>query len=458
MPGRILLLDPQVTNRMMMKSQLTRDFFDVALASDGTELAQSLRFAPPDLVILSYAAERIAGFANINRLTQSQDTAHIPVIFLHDSADTTVWDAAHDCLADDVMAYTTQRWLMAARINMLIRGKEKLDALMARQSTITQMGFAEPSVFYPPPFSKAVALDFSCALSIFNTTFQESVATLLSRDFPLLKMFRTPQDSAERPPADISLVDEASLGRTAAFQTICDLRKRNPDRETPILYACDTSSPNAARSLELGAQEFISASASPSRFATTLRRMIWQKQMSYRTERAVANHLKSALTDPLTGLYNRRYGLQYLDQQLARPQTSVTAMILDLDRFKSVNDSYGHLTGDRVLKEAAKRLLRNIRGADLLCRYGGEEFLVILRDTPLETLQEIADRLRRAICHSPFLDESGNRITVSASIGVSTSAGFGGGEAMEVLEFADRALYRAKDSGRNRVIFGDQAA
>lgn len=458
MPGRILFLDPQVTNRMMLKSQLTRDFFDVALASDGIELAQSLRFAPPDLVMLSYAAERSAGFENISRLTQSQATAHIPVILLHDSTDTAVWDEAHDCLADDVMAYTTQRWLMAARLNMLIRGKEKLDALIARQSTITQMGFAEPSVFYPPPFARNVVLDLSCALSIFNAPFQKRVATLLNRDFPLLSLIRTEQEQRDHPTADISLVDETSLGRTAAFQTICDLRKRNPDRETPILYACDTSCPNAARSLELGAQEFISATSGPSRFATALRRMIWQKQMSYRTERAVANHLKSALTDPLTGLYNRRYGLQYLDQQLARPQTSVTAMILDLDRFKNVNDSYGHLTGDRVLKEAARRLLRNIRSADLLCRYGGEEFLIVLKDTPLATLQEIADRLRRAICHTPFLDESGNRITVSASIGVSTSAGLGGGEAMEVLGFADRALYRAKDSGRNRVIFGEQAA
>ncbi|WP_180957652.1 diguanylate cyclase [Neptunicoccus cionae] len=458
MPGRILLLDPQVTNRMMLKSQLTRDFFEVALASDGAELTQSLRFAPPDLVLLSYASERTAGFENITRLTQSQKTAHIPVMFLHDSADTSVWDAAHDCLADDVMAYSTPRWLMAARINMLIRGKEKLDSLIARQTTITQMGFAEPSAIYPPLFVRAVSLDVSCALKLFDTPFEQKVSALLNRHFPMLNIIGAPIEGINPSPADVTIVDEASLGRTKAFQTICDLRKRNPDRGTSILYSCDTNSPNAARSLELGAQEFISANAGPSCFATTLRRMIWQKQMSYRTERAVANHLKSALTDPLTGLYNRRYGLQYLSQQLVRSQTSVTAMILDLDRFKHVNDSYGHLAGDHVLQEAAKRLSRNIRSADLLCRYGGEEFLIILKDTPLETLQEIADRLRRAICRTPFSDDRENRISVSASIGVSTSTASGCREPMEVLEFADRALYQAKHSGRNRVIFGDQAA
>ena len=458
MPGRILLLDPQVTNRMMLKSQLTRDFFEVALASDAAELTQSLRFAPPDLVLLSYAAEKTAGFENIIRLTQSQKTAHLPVIFLHDGSDTSVWDAAHDCLADDVLAYTTQRWLMAARINMLIRGKEKLDSLIARQTTITQMGFAEPTAIYPPQFVRAFDLDISCALKIFDPSFAQKVSALLNRHFPMLNMIRTQITGNDPPAADVTIVDETSLGRTTAFQTICELRKRNPEKETSILYSCDTNSPNAVRSLELGAQEFIPASAGPSCFATALRRMIWQKQMSYRTERAVANHLKSALTDPLTGLYNRRYGLQYLGQHLARSKTSVTAMILDLDRFKHVNDTYGHLTGDLVLQEAAKRLLRNIRSADLLCRYGGEEFLIILRDTPLETLQEIADRLRRAICCTPFLDDRENRIAVSASIGVSTTQASGGREPMEVLEFADRALYRAKHAGRNRVIFGDQAA
>lgn len=461
MPGRILIFDPQVTNRLMLKSQLTRDFFEVALAADAAELNESLRFGAPDLVMVSYDAELSVEFANIHWIKSQAKTAHVPIVFLHNGQDPTLWDAAHDCLVDDVMAYTTQRWLMASRVNMLIRGKEKIDALISRQLAISQMGFAETPVAYPPPVSRGVVLDVSRALAMFDPQFQQALATKLSSDFPMLSLNSRAEQGAKSRAADIAIVDEFTLGRTAAFTAICDLRKTSPSSETTILYTCDTNTPNATRALELGAQEFTPSNGSVTQMACHLRRLIWQKQMLFRTERAVSNHLKSALIDPLTGVYNRRYAQQYLGQlvqQNGQSGGTVTAMILDLDRFKSVNDTYGHLTGDRVLKETAKRLARNIRSADLLSRIGGEEFLIVLSDTSSDTLRDIAERLRLAVSQKPFVCENGSQISISASIGVSSVEQSGWSNAQAVIDSADRALYRAKGGGRNCVIFGDIAA
>lgn len=461
MPGRILIFDPQVTNRLMLKSQLARDFFDVALASDAAELTDSLRFGAPDLIMMSYAAEKAAQFRNVHWAKSKANSAHIPIVFLHNSQDPTLWDAAHDCLVDDVLAYTTQRWLMAARVNMLIRGKEKIDGLIARQQAISQMGFAEAPTAYPPPVSRGVVLDVSRALALFDPEFQTAVTTGLSRDFPMLTLKTQSNQISQNRPADIAIVDEFTLGRTAAFTAICDLRKTSPSTETTILFTCDTNTPNATRALELGAQEFVPSHGSVTQMVCHLRRLIWQKQMFYRTERAVSNHLKSALIDPLTGVYNRRYAQQYLEQMVQKTErtgATLTAMILDLDRFKLVNDTYGHLTGDKVLKETAKRLARNIRSADLLSRLGGEEFLIVLSDTSPDKLRDIAERLRLAVSQHPFTCENGSQISISASIGVSNVEQSGWSNAQAVIDSADRALYRAKGGGRNCVIFGGIAA
>jgi two-component system cell cycle response regulator len=127
-------------------------------------------------------------------------------------------------------------------------------------------------------------------------------------------------------------------------------------------------------------------------------------------------------------------------------------MMLDIDYFKSINDSYGHDAGDDVLREFAVRIRKSIRGIDLACRYGGEEFVIVMQETELTVAGVVAERLRRAIAGEPFAIHKGaRRIEVTISIGLSTlerkSEAVG-----DVLKRADIALYRAKHDGRNRVV------
>jgi diguanylate cyclase (GGDEF)-like protein len=163
--------------------------------------------------------------------------------------------------------------------------------------------------------------------------------------------------------------------------------------------------------------------------------------------------MSSALRDPLTRLYNKRYFLDRLDSELKfaqRHDASLSLLMLDLDHFKRINDTHGHLAGDAVLVNLAAILTRAVRNEDVVARFGGEELAIILRAIPLDTALQLADRLRRIVEQTATLF-GGLELRATVSVG---AAGYPESRAETVEELiisADKALYRAKDAGRNRV-------
>jgi two-component system cell cycle response regulator len=157
-----------------------------------------------------------------------------------------------------------------------------------------------------------------------------------------------------------------------------------------------------------------------------------------------------AIRDALTGLHNYRYFKETLLQEVERSRrynTSLSLLFLDIDNFKQINDTLGHLHGDAILRKVSDILKGGIRLADLLCRYGGDEFVLLMSQTPQEQAVLLADRLRRLIAQSPMY-EGGRGLGVTVSIGV---ASLQPGMSMEdLIKAADSALYRAKEAGRNR--------
>ena len=167
---------------------------------------------------------------------------------------------------------------------------------------------------------------------------------------------------------------------------------------------------------------------------------------------------ENSIKDALTGCINRAHSLEIIDAELRRArrnQMPVTVIMFDLDHFKDVNDRYGHLCGDAVLSAVGKRMKEVLRGSDLKCRWGGEEFLVLLPETPLHGARRVADTLRREIADRP-IPWAGEGLTMTASFGVAqTLPGEVNVEA--VIARADQALYRAKDDGRNCVRIAPEA-
>lgn len=168
------------------------------------------------------------------------------------------------------------------------------------------------------------------------------------------------------------------------------------------------------------------------------------------------------LTDPLTGVHNRRYFDQRLREEAIRTQRQghpLSCLFLDIDHFKLVNDRYGHQTGDCVLREAAWRIRGQLRANDVLCRYGGEEFAVLLAQTDMDDALAIAERVRHCIAEQRFKGEGGDVLAATISVGVATLRDCGRDQSAEALAQqlvaqADQALYRAKHGGRNRVVGG----
>jgi diguanylate cyclase (GGDEF)-like protein len=164
---------------------------------------------------------------------------------------------------------------------------------------------------------------------------------------------------------------------------------------------------------------------------------------------------KLMTTDGLTSVYNKRYLLETLDrefEQAKRSKSPLAVLMMDLDKFKSINDTHGHLAGDQVLIEFARRAKETVRATDLLARYGGEEFAVLMADTTLADAHLVAERIREVVAAEPVVFEN-KIIPITVSIGLAIYTGESDTDPDDLLQRADEWLYQAKQSGRNRVCF-----
>jgi diguanylate cyclase (GGDEF)-like protein len=246
---------------------------------------------------------------------------------------------------------------------------------------------------------------------------------------------------------DLILLDVEMPGRDG-FDVCRALKADDRTMHIPVIFLTGAaSSEEKIRGLELGATDYIVKPFDPAELRARVR-------ASLRTKRLVDLLSKKAMIDGLTGLWNRTY----LDAQLCaalsaarRTGAPLSCIMADVDRFKAVNDTYGHSFGDEVLRAVAEVFSRACRAEDVVCRYGGEEFAVLLPNTPPAQAAAAAERLRELVEGLALTWREGV-VKVTCSFGV---AHLGGRVPPTVIELADQALYKAKHAGRNRV---EQAA
>ncbi|HDZ72983.1 MAG TPA: diguanylate cyclase, partial [Aurantimonas coralicida] len=208
----------------------------------------------------------------------------------------------------------------------------------------------------------------------------------------------------------------------------------------------------AARALELGANDYIQRPLDRHELIARIRTQMRRKRNDERLRQSVEQTIELALSDSLTGLHNRRFFETHLATAVQRARTtgaSFSVLIADIDHFKRVNDGWGHEAGDRVLKQFSARLNDCLRSSDLACRFGGEEFAILMMDADFDTAMSIADRIRRSVCDTPF-DIGGELIDVTVSEGFAVFDA-ARDDAANLVRRADQALYAAKRGGRNRV-------
>jgi two-component system cell cycle response regulator len=234
------------------------------------------------------------------------------------------------------------------------------------------------------------------------------------------------------------------------------LRSLPEGRNVPILgVVSDGDRRKLTQALEMGVNDYLTRPVDKNELVARVRTQLRKKRYADRLRHNVQLSLEMAITDQLTGLHNRRYMGRHLDNLVANAKKSgkpLAFVIMDIDFFKAVNDTHGHDIGDEVLKEFAGRIAANTRGIDLACRYGGEEFVVVMPDTDLDFACSVSERLRKSIETTPIaISRDPGKLNITISIGIACSEG-NDDSADALLHRADQALYRAKRSGRNKVV------
>jgi two-component system cell cycle response regulator len=254
----------------------------------------------------------------------------------------------------------------------------------------------------------------------------------------------------ERPP-DLLVLDWVMPGIDGM-----ELCRRIRERQSPsyqyiLVVTANDARQDVVRGLEAGADDYLTKPFDKGELRARLR--VGTRILTLQEDliRAREDLRFQATHDVLTGIWNRRAILDLLHceiERAARFRASTGVLMLDLDQFKKINDTYGHLTGDAVLKETAQRITQVVRSYDFVGRYGGEEFLVLLPGCDKEQAEQSGERIRLAVTATPLIvGESG--ISVTISIGATATIG---GPETEVLAIADAALYQAKSAGRNRTV------
>jgi len=465
MAGRILIVDDVATNRIVLKVKLTAACYEVLQASGGAEALTCARVDAPDLILLDQRMPDMDGMTVCKRLKNDPETARIPVIIIIARNDNASKIAALQAGADEYLTKPLDELTLLARVRSLLRARDTVEELELRDNTSRALGFAETASSFIPPATIAMI----AATPVTSMAWKTGLGNA-SHDKVVVvpKEHALAHTTAETTP-DVFVIACDLAKHDEGLRLMSELRSRPETRHSSILMVIPKgATTKSAAALDLGANDLMFEGFDPEEMVLRVKTQVKRKKQADRLRETMRDGLRMAVIDPLTNLYNRRYAMPHLARIAERAKTTrhpYAVMVLDIDRFKSVNDTYGHAAGDAVLREVAKRIKDNLRGVDMVARIGGEEFLVAMPDTHLDEARLAAERLCRVINGRPVeLNTGKGNVQVSLSIGVAMGGVATGGQqndaqtVEQLIERADQALYLSKSDGRNQVTFSRTAA
>jgi two-component system cell cycle response regulator len=454
-------VDDIATNRILYRARLAAAFYEPILAASGVECLALAAAQQPDLILLDLQLPDLPGHEVLRRLRADPATRDILVVVLTAMTDSAVRLAAFAAGADDVISKPAGDAVLLARLRNLLRAKAGVD-FPAGQALAH--GFAEPAAAFerkatvavvagPGDQGRRLQLDLADALG--------GPLLVLSRPQALAEA--TVADAGPSAVPDVFIVQDDGSDTTGTLRFLSELKSHQATRHSAVcVLGRSGEGDEVAIAFDLGADDVVGPDVTAAELAMRTRGLIRRKRSGDQKRARIENSVRLAVIDPLTGLYNRRYAMPELARIAARSVETgnpFAVMVVDLDRFKLVNDKHGHGAGDQVLVEVSRRLTANLRASDMLARIGGEEFLVALPDAGMPLARTVAERLCQAIEERPIRLASGVGLTVTVSIGVAVSDGNAqSASAAQLIEAADLALLDSKGSGRNQVTFRLSAA
>ncbi|MER9036002.1 PleD family two-component system response regulator [Mesorhizobium sp. M0924] len=453
MTARILVVDDIPANVKLLEVRLLAEYFEVLTASNGPDAIEICENGKVDVVLLDVMMPGMDGFEVCKRLKSDPATAHIPVVMVTALGHVADRVRGLEAGADDFLTKPVNDLQLMTRVKSLVRLKSLTDELRLRASTTRNIGIEallSRSFASEDATPKVLLIDErKSSVERIQKMLRGSAELDIATD-PHAGFFQAAEAPYECVLISTGFADFDPLRLCSQFRSL------DRTRFLPIILIADGGEEGRIiRGLELGINDYLMRPIDQQELTARLRTQVRRKRYNDQLRASVTQTIEMAVTDALTGLHNRRYldsHLQTLFDRAVARRRPLSVMITDLDRFKTVNDSHGHDGGDDVLREFARRLRKNVRGIDLACRFGGEEFVVVMPDTDGTVAEKVAERIRAEIAQLPFaIGPDGKAIEVTVSVGVS-SVLKGADTVATLMKRADVALYEAKSGGRNRVV------
>lgn len=454
MTARVLVVDDISANARLLEARLMAEYFQVMVTDNGPEAIEICEQGQCDLVLLDVMMPEMDGFEVCRRLKANAKTMHLPVVMV------TALDQASDrvkgleCGADDFLTKPVNDLALATRVKSLVRLKLISDELRMRASSGDDVGInVAPEITELNEFSERGNI----AIIDDRPASYERVVSYLSVEHDITvitdaqeALFRVAESDFE------AVLVSLSVENHDALRLCSHIRSLERTRVLPILVVAEPDDDDKiTRALELGVNDYIRRPIDKNEMLARVRTQVKRKRYNDKLRDSIQNTIEMAVSDGLTGLYNRRYFDSHsksIFDKAAAKDAPMAMIICDIDHFKSVNDQHGHDVGDEVIVEFANRLRKRVRGVDLACRYGGEEFVVVMPETDISLAGIVAERIRRSIAEHPFIVEKGaKQLSITVSVGVAAREE-DDNDPDKILKRADVALYSAKKSGRNQVV------
>ncbi len=451
MTARVLVVDDILANVRLLEAKLAAEYFEVVTAMNGVDALEAVQRTKPDIVLLDVMMPGIDGIEVCRRIKSNPLTQHIPVVMV------TALDQPEDRVrgleagADDFLTKPVNDVSLFCRVKSLVRLKMLTDELRTRTGGDPLRLISSEQLAIENQPGNVLVIDNRAAVAerIKTALLGKHVVTIATDPQQALEACGQAEGGFEL------IIVNLDMEGVDGLRICSQLKSMEQTRQTPILIIVDPDDhQRLLRALDMGVNDYLIRPLDKqellARVSTQVRRYRYTEQL--RT--SVRASIEMAVTDALTGLYNRRYletHLAHLIEHAVNRGKALSVLTLDVDFFKAVNDTHGHDAGDRVLQEISGRIRAAIRNIDLACRTGGEEFVVVLPATDIQTAERVGERIRRMVASKPFNAGPDTHLNITASVGISALAGVDE-TVEELLKRADQALYRAKREGRNRVI------
>ncbi|MFP3036287.1 MAG: PleD family two-component system response regulator [Wolbachia sp.] len=456
MTAKILVVDDVLSNVKLLEARLKAEYYTVIVAHDGKEAIDLVAKQQPDIILLDIMMPKINGFEVCKSLKSDPLTTHIPIIMvtaLHDTHDRVQGINAG---ADDFLTKPIDETALSARIKSLTRLKMVIDELRLRGETNAEIGGVAGSSIMD--YSNQI-FDANI-LVVDEDVFQaEQIYNVLSQRFGSIKVLNDPTEASKIGIEDNYdlIISDMQFSQTDGLRLCSEFRSKVETRYTPILILSeDYDKNNLVKALNVGANDYLTVPLDESELIARVNLQVKRKRYQDALRMNLFNNAEMSIKDPLTNCYNRRYfdvHLKNIVKDSVEKDRRLSLIILDIDYFKVVNDDFGHSAGDELLKQMQKRISENIRVTDLLARFGGEEFVIVMPDTNISDAYTVAERIREIIATEPFVLSGENTThSVTVSIGIAEMQKSDLDNIKKFIVRADRYLYKAKNSGRNRVV------